>query len=134
MGGGGESHSVLVNYQSLLSNFHQLPLIISFSIKYSSNHVFALLISIPRLNSINFYQNRPNIKLFLLTKYKFFERWGLCPQTSVTTPITNFWLRTCSAVFTIHQKTYRHLPRTKEVIRINFQKVLALFQKNSMQY
>ena len=40
------------------------------------NHVFALLISMPRFNSINFYQNRPKIKIFLPKKYKIFERWG----------------------------------------------------------
>ena len=48
------------------------------------NHVFALLISMPRFNSINFYQNGPKIKIFFLKKYKIFERcasggWGLCP-------------------------------------------------------
>ena len=50
------------------------------------NHVFALLISIPRLNSINFYQNRPNIKLFLLTKYKF-QRIGPCNANDNTAKI-----------------------------------------------
>ena len=29
---------------------------------------------------INFYQNRPKIKLFLRKKYKIFERRGLHPQ------------------------------------------------------
>ena len=34
-----------------------------------------------RFNSINFYQNRPKVKLFLTKNYKSFERWGLRPQT-----------------------------------------------------
>ena len=33
----------------------------------------------PRFNSINFYQNRLKIKLFLPKKYKFFERLELRP-------------------------------------------------------
>ena len=37
----------------------------------------------PRFNSINFYQNRHKIKLFLRQKRKIFLRWGLRPQTSV---------------------------------------------------
>ena len=32
----------------------------------------------PRINSINFYQNRPKIKLFLPKKI-FFECWGIRP-------------------------------------------------------
>ena len=35
----------------------------------------------PRINSIDFYQNRPKIKIFLPKKYKFFERWGIRPYT-----------------------------------------------------
>ena len=43
--------------------------------------MFALLVSLPRLNGINVYQNRPKIKLFLQKKKcKMFERWGLRPQ------------------------------------------------------
>ena len=47
-------------------------------------HVFAPLIFIPRFNSINFYQNRPKIKLFLLKKFKILERWGLRPRPHAT--------------------------------------------------
>ena len=55
------------------------------------NHAFIQLISMPRFNSINFYQNRPKIKLFLPPKiYKIFERWGLRPQTLVTIPPFRF--------------------------------------------
>ena len=50
-----------------------------------SNHVFALLISMPpefsvmpRLKSINFYQNKPKIKLFL-QKNKLFRVLGAVP-------------------------------------------------------
>ena len=40
MGGGGNAEPVLVNYQSLLSNFLPLiPLIISFSVKYGQNRL-----------------------------------------------------------------------------------------------
>ena len=41
------------------------------------NHVFALLISMPRFNSINFFQNWLKIKLFLPKEYKIFERWSV---------------------------------------------------------
>ena len=53
----------------------------------------------PSFNSINFYQNRLKIKLFLPQKIKIFERWeprlqapmdpggwGLRPQIPVTAP------------------------------------------------
>ena len=33
----------------------------------------------PRIDSINFYQNRPKIKLFLPKKEKYFERLGIHP-------------------------------------------------------
>ena len=33
----------------------------------------------PHINSINFHQNRPKIKLFLLKKKFFFESWGIRP-------------------------------------------------------
>ena len=39
----------------------------------------------PHFKSINFYQNRPKITL-MLKKSIVFERWGLCPQTSETSP------------------------------------------------
>ena len=61
------------------------------------NHVFALLISMPpkfflmpRSNSINFYQNNPEIKLFL-QKHKLFQCLGTAcrpPMTSGEDPIT----------------------------------------------
>ena len=50
----------------------------------TNNHVFALLISMSRFNSINVYQKRPKFKLLLQKKYKIFERWGLRPQTPVS--------------------------------------------------
>ena len=37
------------------------------------NHVFALLISKPRFDSNNLYQNRPEIELFLPTNTKFWN-------------------------------------------------------------
>ena len=54
----------------------------------NSNHVFALLIFMPPdfslkpdFKSINFYQNKAKIMLFLQKKKFFFERWGLRTQT-----------------------------------------------------
>ena len=75
----------------------------------------------PRINSINFYQNRLKIKLFLPKKYKIFERWGIRPHTlslrwlgalpsepnclrwlgirpqtpTTPPPSADFWLRAC---------------------------------------
>ena len=47
-----------------------------------------------RFDSINFYQNKPKIELFLLKKRKIFEHWGLRPQTPKRShPIAEFWLR-----------------------------------------
>ena len=58
------------------------------------NYAFALLIFMPRFDSINFYQNRPRIRLFF-QKNKIFERWWLRPQTPATVlPIAEFCLRT----------------------------------------
>ena len=52
------------------------------------NCLFALLIPMPRFKSINFYQNRPEIKLFLQKKkLQKFRAFGACPQTS----IAYFW-------------------------------------------
>ena len=42
----------------------------------SYNHIFALLIAMPRFNSINFYQKRPKIKLFLPKSTKFLGAGG----------------------------------------------------------
>ena len=54
-----------------------------------------MLISMPHFKSINFYQNRPKIKLFLQNKHKkIFERWGLRPLTPRATPFADFWLLT----------------------------------------
>ena len=54
----------------------------------NSSHVFALLIFMPPdfslkpdFKSINFYQNKAKIMLFLQKKKFFFERWGLRTQT-----------------------------------------------------
>ena len=52
--------------------------------------MFALLISMPRVKSIIFYQNRTKIKLFLQKKCKIFERWGLRPQTSMSPAAVGF--------------------------------------------
>ena len=40
----------------------------------------------PRFNSINSYQNRPEIKLFFAKKCKIFDRRGLLHQTLATVP------------------------------------------------
>ena len=51
-------------------------------------------------NSINFYLNRPRIKLFLPKKYKIFERWGLYPQTAVTAPPLPLQISSYTPVYT----------------------------------
>ena len=45
-----------------------------------SNHVLALPISMPCFKSINFYQNKLKIKLFLQNNTNFFSSGGLCPK------------------------------------------------------
>ena len=45
--------------------------------------MLALLISMPRFESIDFYQNIPKIKLLLQKNANFFVCWGLCPQIPV---------------------------------------------------
>ena len=54
----------------------RLSLIMCCHCKFLS--VFSLM---PRWKSINFYQNKPKIKLYCKKKIKFFECWELCPQT-----------------------------------------------------
>ena len=69
-----------------------------------SNYVFALLIFMPPefslmpdFKSINFYQNKAKIKLFLQKKIIFFERWGLRTQT----PNGTRWIgRSCQTLET----------------------------------
>ena len=49
------------------------------------NDVFALLISMPRVETINFYQNKPKFKLFLQKKLHNFLALGvLLPNPSAT--------------------------------------------------
>ena len=61
----------------------------------SYNYVFAPQISMPRFNSINFYQNRPKIKLFC-QKIQNFLALGAPPKKTETVPppIAGFWLDT----------------------------------------
>ena len=71
--------------------------------------------------SINFYQNRPEIKLFLPKKYKIFQRrgsaptpyasggWGIRLQTPATPPIADFWLRACMKKNLLQVTTGLHL-------------------------
>ena len=67
----------------------------------SYNHVFVLLIFMPRFNSVSFFRNKPKIKLFLTKNTKILECWGLRPQTPATAPpsIADFWLRACLRLF-----------------------------------
>ena len=50
-----------------------------------------LALHVLKFDRINFYQNRPKIKLFLPKKYKIFERWGLVPPPDPhnSTPLQN---------------------------------------------
>ena len=59
-------------------------------VRYNLFFFFALLISMPRINSINFYQNRPKINLYLPEKTRALGypppllRWlGSCSQTPI---------------------------------------------------
>ena len=45
------------------------------------NHVFAVLISMPRFKSNNLYQTRPKNKLLMQKYCKIFKSWRLCPLT-----------------------------------------------------
>ena len=71
----------------------QLPIPRKFAASASTSLVFPLLTSMPRFISINFYQNRPKIKLFL-SKTTILS--SAQPQTPATAPvIADFWLRAC---------------------------------------
>ena len=53
-------------------------------------HVFALLIFMPRFNTINFYQNKPKIKLFLPKKMQNFRALAAPPphlRNNTTAPL-----------------------------------------------
>ena len=84
----------------------------------------------PRINSINFYQNRPKIKILAKKNKKILSAegsaptphassgwgpcpqtpiasggWGICPQTLATPllpPIADFWLRACMKKNLLH--------------------------------
>ena len=59
-----------------------------------SNHVFALLISIPCFESINFYQNRLKIMFFLQNNTNFSSAGGSAlDPPNASFPISDFWLR-----------------------------------------
>ena len=53
------------------------------------NHVFALLVSMPRFKSIKFYLNRPKIKLILQQHSKFFGAGGFA-STPPKQPLLQF--------------------------------------------
>ena len=59
-----------------------------------SSHVFALLISMPCFVSINFYQNKLKIKLFLQNNTNFSSAGGSAPKPrDAPLLIADFWLR-----------------------------------------
>ena len=92
----GDIHLLLVNYQSLLSNFLPIALLTkSFSITYRRNRILLDSFIELRVKDFMIYQlvnNRPKIKLFLQKKIlsaggssmrpRASGGWGLCPQTS----------------------------------------------------
>ena len=89
----------------------------------------------PRINGINFYQNRSKIKLFVPKKKFFFECWwirpphpmpsvagGLAPKPQLplvvgesaprphnASPIADFWLRACMKKSLLHVTAGLHL-------------------------
>ena len=62
------------------------------------NHVFALLISMPHFKSINFYQNRPKIRIFLRKSTKFSSAGGSTPRFSCPPAARSFSSRPLSTV------------------------------------
>ena len=64
------------------------------------DYVLALLISMPCFESINFYQNKLKIKLFLQNNTNF---WAPPPDPRNTPfPIADFWLRVCYETYAAH--------------------------------
>ena len=61
------------------------------------NHVFALLIFMPRFKGINFYQNKHKFTLFLQKKLQNLPALGASPQEPLafdhqnSLPIADFW-------------------------------------------
>ena len=95
--------------------------------------IFCTANFMPRINSIDFYQNRPKIVIFA-KKIKIFESWGSaptpyasggwgpCPRPQLPPvvggsaprppqrpPIANFWLRACSKKNLLHVTAGIHL-------------------------
>ena len=62
---------------------------------HRAKYIFALLIFMPHFKSINFYQNKPKIKL-ILEKIQNFRELELHLQTPKTDPLpltAYFWIR-----------------------------------------
>ena len=68
-----------------------------------SSHVFALLISMPCFESINFHQNKLKIKLFLQTNTNFLSAEGSAPRPPKR-PFSHcrFLLRVCYETYAAH--------------------------------
>ena len=82
------------------------PLYISGCVS-ESNHVFALLISMPCFESINFYQNKFKIELFLQNNTKFLSAGGSAPRPpKCPFPIADFWLRVCYETYAAHTSKF----------------------------
>ena len=68
-----------------------------------SNHVFALLISMPCLESINFYQNKLKIKLFLQNNANFLSRPPERPFSYCRFLVTCLFRDVCCSYFQVLQ-------------------------------
>ena len=72
-----------------------------------SNHVFSLLISMPRFESVNFCQNKLKIKLFLLNNRKFLSAGAPPPDVrNAPLPIADCWIRVCYETYAAHTSKF----------------------------
>ena len=70
-------------------------------------HVFALLISMPCFESINFYQNKLKINLYLQNNTTFLSAGDSAPTPrNAPFPIADFWLRVCYATYAAHTSKF----------------------------
>ena len=103
---------------------------------------FALLISIPRFNSANFYQNRSKIKFFFSKKFKIFKHWGFRPNTARSSSRVNndnnWLLRTVTSFnFARSQSIFLYaLPKGWNSLLLSLRKIktLSLFKNRLKAY
>ena len=95
-------------YQLANKTTQILPLATS----HQFNHVFALLISMLRIKRINFYQNRPEIKLVLQKNTKFCVLQAALPEPPKLLPplqVSGYGPRTQVHLILCHQTFFQIL-------------------------